>query len=141
MITPLLLNPFPNKPWFLTYPLYKSFENTKRNTEIAHNRQFLLSPQGFLPVWHFSAIFMKFKIFVCKLCQFGRVLNFFHLGKSQIVHPTYLHRESVVLMLFFDLVFILLSTYAFIHLFWNNIDDYPLPFQMTQNGNISIDCQ
>ena len=40
--------------------------------EIAHNEQFLLIPQCFLP---FSAILIKLEIVVCKLSQFGRVQN------------------------------------------------------------------
>ena len=43
--------------------------------EIAHNEQFLLFPQCFLPVEELSAIFIKFEIVVCKVFQFGRVLN------------------------------------------------------------------
>ena len=38
----------PNKPWFLLQ--YKSFENSAGKGEIAHNEQFLLFPQCFLPV-------------------------------------------------------------------------------------------
>ena len=45
-----LVNPFPNKPWFLCV-CCESFENTAGNGEIARNEQFLLFPQCFLPVW------------------------------------------------------------------------------------------
>ena len=31
--------------------LYKSFENTVEKGDIAHNEQFLLFPQCFLPIW------------------------------------------------------------------------------------------
>ena len=34
-----------------TYLQYKSFENTGRKGEIALNKQFLLLPQFFLPIW------------------------------------------------------------------------------------------
>ena len=44
-------NPFPNKPWFFMCLQYKSFENTEGKGEIAHNEQFLLFPQCFLPIW------------------------------------------------------------------------------------------
>ena len=33
---------------------YKSFENTVGKGEIAHNEQFLLFPQCFLPIWRVS---------------------------------------------------------------------------------------
>ena len=39
----MLVNPFPNKPWF--------FENTVGKGEIARNEQFHLFPQCFLSVW------------------------------------------------------------------------------------------
>ena len=42
-------------------------------------------------------------------------------------------------MMILDLVYTLPSTNAFILLFWKNIDDNPPPFQMAENGNISID--
>ena len=44
------LNPFPNKPWFLRVCNTSIFENTEGKGEIAHNEQFLLFPQCFLPV-------------------------------------------------------------------------------------------
>ena len=43
-------NPFPNKPWFLRVCRTSTFENTVGKGEIAHNEQFLLFPQCFLPV-------------------------------------------------------------------------------------------
>ena len=36
---------------------YKSFENTVGKGEIAHNEQFLLFPQCFLPFWRFFCHF------------------------------------------------------------------------------------
>ena len=88
--------------------LYKSVENTMEKGEIAHNEQFFLFPQCFLPFWttfcHFlfaildnflpfpfpsvfypfgqlSAIFIKFKIVVCKRFEFGR-LKILTFGKG-----------------------------------------------------------
>ena len=43
-----MINPFPNKPWFLQY---KSFENTVWKGEFVRNEQFLLFSQCFLPVY------------------------------------------------------------------------------------------
>ena len=42
--------------------------------EIARNEQFLLFQQCFLTFWE-TAIFIKFKIVICKLFQFGRVFG------------------------------------------------------------------
>ena len=44
------INPFPNKPVF-TCLQNKSFENTAGKGEIARDKQFLLFPQCFQPVW------------------------------------------------------------------------------------------
>ena len=44
------VNPFPNKPWFLTCLQYKTLENTVGKGEIARYEQFLLFPRCFLPV-------------------------------------------------------------------------------------------
>ena len=45
---------------------YKTFENSVGKGEIARNKQFLLFPQYFYPVWELPAIFIKFKFMVCK---------------------------------------------------------------------------
>ena len=55
-----ILNPFPNKPWFLDVCSTSRFENTVGKGEIACYEQFLLFPQCFLPFWrtfyHFHQI-------------------------------------------------------------------------------------
>ena len=71
----------------------------------------------------------------------GRLQNESKLGQR------YLHHEGAVPMLFFDLISTPTSTNAFILLFWNNIDDYPLHlkwpktaiFRLTANS-MGIDC-
>ena len=60
----LLINPFPNKPWFLRVQ-YKSFENTVGNFFFSHSVSY--------PFGKLSAIFIKFKIVICKVFQFGSV--------------------------------------------------------------------
>ena len=45
------INPFPNKTLVFTCLHCESFENTVGKREIAHNEQFLLFPQCFLPIW------------------------------------------------------------------------------------------
>ena len=66
---------FPKQALVFSCLQYKSFENTVGKGEIDRNEQFLLFPQYFLPVWRTFAIFVKFKIVVCKVFQFGRVYN------------------------------------------------------------------
>ena len=68
-----LFNSFPNKPLLFTCLQYKSFENTGRILEIAHNEQFLLFPQCFLLFWRALCHFHQNKSVVCKHFQFGRV--------------------------------------------------------------------
>ena len=46
----VLLNPFPNKPWFLRV-CSTSLLKTLGKGEIARNEQFLLFPQCFLSIW------------------------------------------------------------------------------------------
>ena len=70
---------------------YKSFENTVGKGEIACNEQFLLFPV-------FSAIFVKFKIVVCKLFQFGIVQN---LSFGKVFPLLFSHRFH---LLFFNSV-------------------------------------
>ena len=52
-------NPFQNKPWFLRV-CSKIALKTLCEKEIAHNEQFLLFPQCFLPIWRT----------ICRFCQF-----------------------------------------------------------------------
>ena len=58
-----LFNSFPNKPQVVfTCLQYKSFENTVEKGEIV-----------FYLFWELTAIFIEFKIVVCKLFQFRRI--------------------------------------------------------------------
>ena len=43
--------PFPKQTLVFTCLQYKSFENAVRKVGVAGNKQFLLSPQHFLPLW------------------------------------------------------------------------------------------
>ena len=60
-----------------------SFVNTVGKGEIARNEQFLLFPLCFLPFGELSAMFIKFRITVCKRSQFGRVQSFGKKVKSK----------------------------------------------------------
>ena len=63
------LTPFQTSPDFYVSAV-QVYENTVRNGEIAHNEQFLLFPQCFLPVWR-------------TFCHFHRIQNFFSLEESK----------------------------------------------------------
>ena len=52
--------PFPKQALVFMCLQYKSFENKVGNREIAHNEQFLLFPQCFLPVWRTFCHFHHF---------------------------------------------------------------------------------
>ena len=47
----VMSEPFPKQAVVFMCLQYKSFENNVRKGEIAHNEQFLLFPQCFLPFW------------------------------------------------------------------------------------------
>ena len=75
-----LFNPFPNKPWFLRVGR-TSLENTVGKGEIARNKQFLLFPQCFLPVWRTFCHFLtnlklpsanSFSLEESKICRLGK---------------------------------------------------------------------
>ena len=65
--------PFPKQALVFYVSEVQVFENTVGNGEIARIEQFLLFHSVFYPFGELSAIFIKFKIVVCKLFQFGRV--------------------------------------------------------------------
>ena len=52
---------------------FKSFENNAGKGEIARNKQFLFFYCAFYPFGELTAIFINYKIVICKLFQFGRV--------------------------------------------------------------------
>ena len=62
-----LFNPFPNKPLFLT--VCSTLQEKEKSLVTS---DFSLSHCVFYPFGELSAIFIKFKIVVCKLFQFGR---------------------------------------------------------------------
>ena len=71
ILTLASLKPFPNSRGFYVSAVSMSLEDTLGKGEIACEKQFLLSPQCFLPFWRTVCHFIK--IVVCKLFQFGRV--------------------------------------------------------------------
>ena len=82
------VNPFPNKPWFLTCLRYKSFEIIVGKGEIARNNNFSFSQSVFYPFGELCAIFIKSEIVFCnsfssdqsKSLSLGKDLNIGILG-------------------------------------------------------------
>ena len=71
------INSFPNKPWFFMFLQCKSFENTAGKGEIAHNEQFLLFPQCFLPIYRSLKLLSAncLSLEESKICHFGKGLR------------------------------------------------------------------
>ena len=55
------LQPFPKQALVFMCLQFKSFENTVGKEEIAHNEQYLLFPQCFLPIWRTFCHFHQIK--------------------------------------------------------------------------------
>ena len=67
------LNPFPNKPWFLRVYSRDLLKTLWEKEKLLIMSNFSFSHTVFWPFGELYAIFIKFKIVVCKLFQFGRV--------------------------------------------------------------------
>ena len=78
------LNPFQNKPWFLRVCSTRLLKTLWEKEKLLVTSNFFFSHSVFYPSRELSAIFTKFEIVVCKLFQFGRVLNLL-LGKGLIM--------------------------------------------------------
>ena len=75
LVVQVLLNPFPNKPWFLRV-CNRSLLKTLREKEkllVTSNFSFFL--RVFYLFEELYVILIKFEIVVCQLFQFGKVLN------------------------------------------------------------------
>ena len=67
-------SPFPTM--FSRGFFFQGLLKTLGKGEIACDKQFLLFPQCFIPVWsYFLPFFIKFRIVICRLFQFRRVYN------------------------------------------------------------------
>ena len=70
-----ILNPFPNKPWFL-HVCSTSFLKTLREKEkLLVTSNFSFSYSVFSPFEELPSICIKIEIVICKLFLFGRVKN------------------------------------------------------------------
>ena len=70
-----VVNPFPNKPWFLRVCSTSLLKALWEKEKLLVTSNFSFSHSVFYPFWELSAIFVKWKNVVCKLFQFGRVQN------------------------------------------------------------------
>ena len=68
-----IFNPFPNKPWLSRVCFIILLKTQWEKEKLLVTSNFSFSHSVFFPFWKLSAIFIKFKIVVCKLFQFGRV--------------------------------------------------------------------
>ena len=69
------VNPFPNKPWFLRVSSTSLLKTLREKEKLLVTSNFSFSHSVFYPFRELSAIFIKFKIVVCKLFQYGMVQN------------------------------------------------------------------
>ena len=67
------LNPVPGKPWFLRVCSRSLLKTLWEKKKLLVTSNFFFSHNVFYPFRELSAIFIKLKIVVCKLFQFGRV--------------------------------------------------------------------
>ena len=78
-----VLNPFPNKPWFLRVCSTSLSKTLWEKKKLLVTSNFFFSRSVFYPFRKLSAIFVKFKTVVCKFFQFGIVQNL-SFGKGLI---------------------------------------------------------
>ena len=76
-------NPFPNKPWFLRVCSTSLLKTQWGKEKLLVTSNFSFSHSVFYPFGELYTIFIKLKIVVCKLFQFGRVYNL-SFGKGLI---------------------------------------------------------
>ena len=78
----LIRIPFPNKPWFLRVWSSCLLKTLSEKEKLLVTSNFSFSHSVFYPSRELSAIFIKYKIVVCELFQFGRVYNLSFGAKS-----------------------------------------------------------
>ena len=67
------INPFPNKPWFSRVCSWSLLKTLWEKEKLLVTSNFSFSHSVFYPFGELSAIFIKLKIVVCKLFEFGVV--------------------------------------------------------------------
>ena len=73
--TALLLNPFPNKPWFSHVCSRSLLKTLWEKEKLLITSNFSFSHCVFYPFEGLSAIFIKLKVVVCKPFEFGRIYS------------------------------------------------------------------
>ena len=68
-------NPFPNKPWFLRVCCTSLLKTLLEKEKLLVTSNFSFSHSVFYLFGELSAIFVKFKIVICRHFEFGRVKN------------------------------------------------------------------
>ena len=79
------LNPFPNKPWFLRVCSTSLLKTLWEKEKLLITSNFSFSHSVFYPFGELPSIFIKFKIVVCKLFQFGPLQNIVVWERVKIV--------------------------------------------------------
>ena len=88
------INPFLNRPWFLRVCSTNLLKTLREKEKLLVTSNFSFSHSVFYPFGELSAIFIKFKIVVCKLFQFGRVKNL-SFGKGLNPQPLGVESEKL----------------------------------------------
>ena len=88
-LTEFLINSFPNKPWFLCVCSTSHLKTLREKEKLLVTSNFSFSHSVLHPFRELSAIFVKLKIVVYKLFQFGRVQNLL-FGKGLTLYQTFL---------------------------------------------------
>ena len=68
-----MISPFPNKPWFLSICRTSLLKTLWEKEKFLVTSNFSFSHSVFYPFGELPAIYIKVKIVVCKLIEFGRV--------------------------------------------------------------------
>ena len=89
------LNPFPNKPWFLSVCITSLLKTLWEKENLLVMSNFSFSHSIFYPFYSMlSGFYIKFKIVVCKPFQFGRVQNLL-FGKGLTLSSIYTHLNTL----------------------------------------------
>ena len=94
----LQVNPFPSKPWFLRVCRKSLLKTLCEKEKLLAMSNFSFSHSVFYLFREVSAIFIKFKIVVCKLFQFWKSLNFvvWERVKKHKAHRTIYRKHSIL---------------------------------------------
>ena len=89
------INPFPNKPWFLRVCRTSLLKTLWEKEKLLVTSNFCFSHSVFYPFLKLFTIFIKFEIVVCKVFQFGAMLNLsFGKGLNSFVLKAFAYYNS-----------------------------------------------